>query len=53
MAPDVQLTLGDRLLAEQFFEPTCQLYDQVFSQPPFRWTDDESKHHRELLAAWA
>jgi GNAT superfamily N-acetyltransferase len=25
------------------------LYDEVFSQPPFRWTDDESEHHRQSL----
>jgi ribosomal protein S18 acetylase RimI-like enzyme len=29
--------------------PICLLYDAVFSQPPFRWTDDESQHHRQSL----
>ncbi|MGH3767089.1 MAG: GNAT family N-acetyltransferase [Pseudonocardiaceae bacterium] len=27
----------------------CQLYDTVFSQPPFRWANDESDHHRQSL----
>jgi hypothetical protein len=26
------------------------LYDEVFSQPPFHWRDDESELHRERLA---
>ncbi len=51
MAPEVRVQLGNRLLAEEFFDPICQLYDQVFSRPPFHWTDDESQHHRELLAS--
>jgi ribosomal protein S18 acetylase RimI-like enzyme len=32
------------------FDAICDLYDAVFSQPPFRWTDDESEHHRQSLA---
>lgn len=30
-------------------DPICLLYDTVFSQPPFHWTDDESQHHRQSL----
>lgn len=29
----------------------CELYGRVFSQPPFRWTNEESGHHRELLTS--
>jgi ribosomal protein S18 acetylase RimI-like enzyme len=28
----------------------CLLYDAVFSQPPFRWPDDESEQHRQSLS---
>jgi len=49
MTPEVRVQRGNRLVAEEFFDPICQLYDQVFSRPPFHWTDDESRHHRELL----
>ena len=36
--------------AAALLNPICLLYDTVFSQPPFRWTDDESEHHRQSLA---
>jgi ribosomal protein S18 acetylase RimI-like enzyme len=49
MASDVRVQLGSAAAAEALFEPICTLYDRVFSQPPFRWTDEESEHHRELL----
>ena len=32
-------------------DPICDLYDEVFSAPPFRWTDDESEHHRRMLTS--
>jgi hypothetical protein len=51
MPSDITVRLGTAATAEELFEPICQLYDQVFSQPPFRWTDEESQHHRELLAS--
>lgn len=35
--------------AAALLDPICLLYDTVFSQPPFRWTDDESQHHRQSL----
>lgn len=47
----VSIKIGGRADAERLFEPICILYDQVFSQPPFRWTDEESQHHRELFAS--
>ena len=39
----------DGTQAAYLVDTICQLYDTVFSQPPFRWTDDESDHHRESL----
>jgi ribosomal protein S18 acetylase RimI-like enzyme len=42
--------IDGRAASERLFEPICALYDQVFSQPPFRWTDEESQHHRKLLS---
>ena len=50
MADMVQIQLGTPATTEALFEPICILYDQVFSQPPFLWTDAESAHHRKLLA---
>jgi ribosomal protein S18 acetylase RimI-like enzyme len=47
----IRIQTGGRADAERLYEPICALYDQVFSQPPFRWTDDESQHHRELLSS--
>jgi ribosomal protein S18 acetylase RimI-like enzyme len=49
MPSDIAVRLGTAATAEDLFEPICQLYDRVFSRPPFRWTDEESEHHRELL----
>jgi len=49
MASDVVVQLGDAATAEELFEPICELYDEVFSQPPFVWTDTGSEHHREGL----
>jgi ribosomal protein S18 acetylase RimI-like enzyme len=46
-----RVQIDGRADAEKLFEPICTLYDQVFSQPPFRWTDEESQHHREMLSS--
>lgn len=46
----VTLTHRDPIQAGALLDAICQLYDTVFSQPPFRWTDDESEHHRQSLA---
>jgi ribosomal protein S18 acetylase RimI-like enzyme len=46
-----QTQTDGRADAQRLFEPICTLYDQVFSQPPFRWTNDESQHHRKLLSS--
>jgi ribosomal protein S18 acetylase RimI-like enzyme len=37
--------------AAAFLNPICHLYDTTFSQSPFRWTDDESQHHRQSLTS--
>lgn len=50
MSSDIAVQLGSRATAEALFDPICNLYDQVFSRPPFRWTDEEAGHHRQLLA---
>jgi len=50
---DVTLTLGDGRRAAELLDPICALYDAVFSQPPFRWTADESAHHRQSLVELA
>ena len=49
MGDHVTVQLGKPATADTLFESICALYDDVFSQPPFRWTDDESSHHRDLL----
>jgi ribosomal protein S18 acetylase RimI-like enzyme len=46
---DVTLAHHDGTQAADLFDAVCCLYDAVFSQPPFRWTDDESEHHRQSL----
>jgi len=50
---DVTLALGDGRRAVELLEAICALYDAVFSQPPFRWTDEESAHHRQSLVGLA
>ena len=49
MASDVTTQLGDGALGDGLFEPICTLYDQVFSQSPFLWSNEESGRHRALL----
>jgi ribosomal protein S18 acetylase RimI-like enzyme len=49
--PDgVALKHHDGTQAADLLDAVCCLYDAVFSQPPFRWTDDESEYHRQSLA---
>lgn len=57
-APDIRFVfvsdeprfqIGGAALARQLFDPICDLYDEVFSVPPFFWRDDESELHRERL----
>jgi ribosomal protein S18 acetylase RimI-like enzyme len=49
VAHDVDLQLGGADLGGELLDPICLLYDEVFSQPPFFWRDDESQLHRERL----
>jgi ribosomal protein S18 acetylase RimI-like enzyme len=46
---DVLFRLGDVQAAENRWDAICALYDEVFSQPPFCWTDEESERHHQLL----
>lgn len=46
---NVTLKHRDVSQAAALLDSICLLYDTVFSQPPFSWTDDESKHHRQSL----
>jgi GNAT superfamily N-acetyltransferase len=41
--------LGGADLARPLLDSICDLYDEVFSAPPFFWRDDESELHRERL----
>jgi ribosomal protein S18 acetylase RimI-like enzyme len=45
----VRLDLGGADLARSLLDPICDLYDAVFSAPPFFWRADESQLHRERL----
>jgi GNAT superfamily N-acetyltransferase len=46
---DVEIDVGEGELAASLFDPICDLYDAVFSQPPFFWREDESELHRGRL----
>ncbi len=49
MIPDVVVEVGGASIAEALFDPICRLYDEVFSEPPFRWRPEESHNHRLRL----
>jgi ribosomal protein S18 acetylase RimI-like enzyme len=46
---DVRVEIGGAALARPLLDPICDLYDEVFSVPPFFWREDESQLHRERL----
>jgi ribosomal protein S18 acetylase RimI-like enzyme len=46
---DARINLGGADLAGSFLDPICELYDEVFSAPPFFWRENESQLHRERL----
>jgi GNAT superfamily N-acetyltransferase len=46
---DVRIEIGGAELARPLLDPICDLYDQVFSVPPFFWREDESQMHRQRL----
>jgi GNAT superfamily N-acetyltransferase len=45
----VRFDLGGADLARPALDAICDLYDEVFSAPPFFWREDESELHRERL----
>jgi ribosomal protein S18 acetylase RimI-like enzyme len=47
---DLTFQLGSAPLARKYLDEICNLYDQVFSKPPFRWIDGESESHRRHLS---
>ena len=49
MTADVRIEIGGAALARPLLDPICELYDEVFSVPPFFWRADESALHRERL----
>lgn len=46
---NVTLKPANASQARALFEPICELYDMVFSQPPFNWTEGRSAAHRNDL----
>ncbi|BCJ65711.1 GNAT family N-acetyltransferase [Polymorphospora rubra] len=50
MGVGVRLESGGVEIAGALVDDICRLYDEVFSEPPFFWRDDESDLHRQRLA---
>lgn len=46
---NVTLKPANASQAHALFEPICELYDMIFSQPPFDWTDERAVAHRHNL----
>jgi len=46
---DPRVDLGTAELARPFLDPICDLYDEVFSEPPSHWQEEESDLHRSRL----
>ena len=44
-----RLAVGGPELGRPILDAICELYDEVFSSPPFFWREDESELHRERL----
>ncbi|GAA5199609.1 hypothetical protein GCM10023322_75640 [Rugosimonospora acidiphila] len=51
VASGYDVRLGGRGLADALHGQICELYDAVFSQPPFIWTANDSQEHGQELAA--
>lgn len=49
---DVVLVLGDGCRAAELLDDIYVSYDVVFSQPPFRWTDEESVTTGSRSSSW-
>jgi GNAT superfamily N-acetyltransferase len=48
--PDIAVRLGDGSTAATLFEQIRRVYDEVFSEPPYIWDDEEPERHRERLS---
>ncbi|MCP2328444.1 ribosomal protein S18 acetylase RimI-like enzyme [Hamadaea flava] len=46
---DVVISLFDSTSGRELVDAICDVYDEVFSAPPFFWRDDESDLHRDRL----
>lgn len=46
---DVRVILGGADVARTHFDQICDLYDLVFADAPFVWSNDESANHRKNL----
>jgi GNAT superfamily N-acetyltransferase len=46
---DPSVRIGTASLARTWLDAICDLYDTVFSKPPFHWRDEESQNHRRRL----
>jgi len=46
---DIVVELGSASVAYELVDPICDLYDEVFSAPPFHWELEESANHRARL----
>lgn len=51
MPTPATVTLVTPARAKALLDAICELYDEVFSAAPFRWTDEESGHHRDMLSS--
>lgn len=49
MTTGAHVTVADPGAAVARINEICDLYDSVFSQPPFHWTPAESDHHRRMM----
>jgi GNAT superfamily N-acetyltransferase len=45
----IRLDLGGADLARPLLDPICEVYDEVFSEPPSHWHEEESELHRGRL----
>lgn len=45
----VRLVRGADALCREYFDAICELYDEVFAEPPMHWSVGQSAEHRETL----
>lgn len=51
--PNVQIQLGDPKTVQEYDESIFRLYYETFSEPPYRWPDNEEAAFRRRLARLA